>query len=954
MSQLNFSLYRTLAQLVVGFTSLIGSGMIMATDISDVYRVGIGPVCVEELDETNQTQKNTKTYEYEFVEEVVTTSLKGTISIMLDNSDSMKDDVRNAANLLVKYLEDNYNEVKVRDLWFVADDAKQYKPSSNQQAINLLNSVTSEEGSPLIEYAGRMAKEIDQNINNTNGNENDDLDAVIFFTDGESDRRGDKSEPPGYYINNTLKNYSQAAYGGRDCWEAYDDGLDWGGDPDDGTSLCAKLIGNMIAKKKVKFYFVNFGLDESKYEEWKVTQFWDHTVAKTGGKEIMSNKFNSSSIDTTAKDLLDHIWGVDIDTIVDTEITENNFKEMLIEPVSFVASANLAYSLDSSRRFHSSEVYLNVFRSNYFTYWPGNLFKYNVNANGKLVANNAGFTSPAAGSIKDLSTKGGDIGKNLLNYGTVSKLSYPRKVLTEPNSTGNLVNLKASDIPIVTPDSPMTQQDVLGWIKNNSMPEKKKTPLFNGSLTSDMEYINYDHSVNNKKYLFTTRLSGALHAVNAQTGKEKFVFFPKGFTNELEAQYANRQIANLSGDKSGEGLVENIPLGLDGPISAWVHDDNKNGKITGAKDFAHLYLTMRKQGKNIYALDVTNVDSPKLKWKIKGGVNSYKKLAQTWSRLTKTKVDIKGTVTDVLIATGGYDKTNNNGNAIFMINPSNGSVIWTASNVTGNKTFPKMNKSFPGGVRVVDVDSDGLADQFYAVDISGQVWRFDVSNGSAKSQLIKGGIIATLGGSGRQFYTTPSAYVSIADGKKKLIIAIGSGQFDNPLAKSGSNAVFVIYQNDVDSAPASYTKVTLNTLKVSDFSNQVKQGGFKFNLASGGEKVISDTNMFNDTLLFTTYKPPASTEPSTKAQCGKIPTNTARLYMLDLSNGKPSPIFEASGNAPAQYFKGLNDVAGVPPAPTVLKIKDNKGKAKYVGCVGVHCQKIEAVPPLTPTFWNVD
>ncbi|MDL2425389.1 hypothetical protein M2C68_22870, partial [Pseudomonas sp. BAgro211] len=62
-----------------------------------------------------------------------------------------------------------------------------------------------------------------------------------------------------------------------------------------------------------------------------------------------------------------------------------------------------------------------------------------------------------------------------------------------------------------------------------------------------------------------------------------------------------------------------------------------------------------------YALDLTDRSNPKLLWLIKGGTTTgFEQLGQTWSPPVKTRIDIGGTVTDVLIFAGGYDPNQDN------------------------------------------------------------------------------------------------------------------------------------------------------------------------------------------------------------------------------------------------------------------------------------------------------
>ncbi|USE37537.1 pilus assembly protein [Endozoicomonas sp. SCSIO W0465] len=114
---------------------------------------------------------------------------------------------------------------------------------------------------------------------------------------------------------------------------------------------------------------------------------------------------------------------------------------------------------------------------------------------------------------------------------------------------------------------------------------------------------------------------------------------------------------------------QNKIYGLDGPITAWVNDANDNGQILRSNngtpepgEHVYLYLTMRRGGTNVYALDVTDRTNPKLKWVLRGNTNNggstdrdFGLLGQTWSAVKMAKVKWKGSDRNVLLFGGGYD-----------------------------------------------------------------------------------------------------------------------------------------------------------------------------------------------------------------------------------------------------------------------------------------------------------
>src|SRR5690606_32499907 len=119
---------------------------------------------------------------------------------------------------------------------------------------------------------------------------------------------------------------------------------------------------------------------------------------------------------------------------------------------------------------------------------------------------------------------------------------------------------------------------------------------------------------------------GKLHAIDGETGQEKFAFIPKSMLNILPGTLAN----TVGDDKL---------YGIDGPITVWIKDDDDDGIIESG-DHVYLYFTLRRGGREVYALDVTDPDKPKYLWSISGGSGVFAELGQTWSAPKHTQVNV--------------------------------------------------------------------------------------------------------------------------------------------------------------------------------------------------------------------------------------------------------------------------------------------------------------------------
>lgn len=327
---------------------------------------------------------------------------------------------------------------------------------------------------------------------------------------------------------------------------------------------------------------------------------------------------------------------------------------------------------------------------------------------------------------------------------------------------------------------------------------------------------------------------GIIRMINENTGVEEWSFLPQEL---YSMQYS------LSQNGSGNHLY-----GVDSAPSVWVQDINGDGIISpSGGDHVYMYVGMRRGGRNIYAFDITpdhtltsqtdkSATPPKLMWVINGGSGSFANLGETWSQPQRVRVRFSCPTSgtnlcndnnpntddtnsrEVLLFAGGYDPHQDTaipagvdtmGNAIYMVDPFTGSLIWWASsNTSANLVLPKMLYSIPSDLRLVDSDGDGNIDRIYVGDTGGQLWRIDLGTSLGATGNVNGGstgyVFADVGcGSGvlhqtsgacptstavqdiRKFFYPPDR-APVADAAFSTIeyydlITIGSGDREDPL-----------------------------------------------------------------------------------------------------------------------------------------------------------------------------
>ena len=380
--------------------------------------------------------------------------------------------------------------------------------------------------------------------------------------------------------------------------------------------------------------------------------------------------------------------------------------------------------------------------------------------------------------------------------------------------------------------------------------------------------------------VFTATNDGYVHAIDGATGRELWAFVPI----EHMASQAKLFFDPASSFKS---------YGVDGDIVPVVADRNKNGIIeTADGDFVYIIFGMRRGGDAYYALDVTDKNNPRLKWRI-----SSPEFGQSWSAPTIARIDINDSRLNsdkaVVVIGGGYDtvhdsiahpaSADSNGAGIYFLDLESGDVLWRAGpDGPANLTLSNMTRAIPNQVRVVDLNGDTLADRMYASDISGQIWRFDITNGMAPNgigvnALVAGGVIAQLGAEGlvsptdpdtRRLYNAPdiSIFNDNIQNRRFLAINIGSGYRSHPLDDTNNDRFFSIRDKNVfnkltQPAYNTYTPITeADLVEVSGTVGAVVtpgDDGWMLTLPAD-QKVLSTSTTFDNEVFFVAFSADAA------------------------------------------------------------------------------------------------
>jgi type IV pilus assembly protein PilY1 len=371
---------------------------------------------------------------------------------------------------------------------------------------------------------------------------------------------------------------------------------------------------------------------------------------------------------------------------------------------------------------------------------------------------------------------------------------------------------------------------------------------------------------------------------------------------------------------------------VDGPTGAY-QKLNADGTI----NTAYLFMTMRRGGRFIYALDVTDPVTPKFLWKIDANTTGFDELGQTWSRPRLTQLQSSTyKTTPVLVFGGGYDTsedseppgTDTAGRAIYVVNAATGALIWSASpECTTSSTclqVPAMAYAVPSDMAFVDRDGDGYTDKIYFGDLGGNVWRADVADASTSNWKVTK--VAALGcdtgtcASGttpRKFFFPPAVLSVKASGASGSYDAVSvvSGDREHPLKSANTSSAyftadkfFMIMDQTTIVNPSTFTTtgVTMASLDATaggtvDWAPTSGSNGFSISLQTG-EKGVNAPLAVNGSVFFSTNQP-AAASATCSANLG-----TARAYAVSPFTGESASNVLSGGGLPPSPVAGLVSV----------------------------------------------
>lgn len=449
-------------------------------------------------------------------------------------------------------------------------------------------------------------------------------------------------------------------------------------------------------------------------------------------------------------------------------------------------------------------------------------------------------------------------------------------------------------------------------------------------------------------------------------GREKWAFVADETVDNLQRLYLNSPVVKYFSTPSG---VSPPPLPrnyfIDGSVGAFQTVDLSK---------VYIFLSARRGGRFIYALDVTDPDNPTYLWRISNNKvdntasDIFAKLGETWS--TPQVAQVKGNTNPVLIFGAGYDAAQEDlppgslrdatmGHGIYIVDAFTGDLVRFINPYAAGES----KYSIASDVRIIDSDFDGFADRLYVGDTGANLWRVDIdANDPATWKSFK---LAALGRKSpastdtvndRKFLYPPEVVLNVD--YAAVLITSGNREYpldiqefrpggvtvtnraymikDPILGKDGSATETVIHYsaNDPGNTTVTATKVTtlydeeirvspavntvavdgsMDSLAMADGVNlldMTDRKGWALTLTFPGEKGVNAPLSIAGVVFFGTNQP---TPPAVDSCTGNL--GIARGYAVNVFTGNAAFDRPTVGALSRTDLYGEFEGGGLPPSP---------------------------------------
>lgn len=448
------------------------------------------------------------------------------------------------------------------------------------------------------------------------------------------------------------------------------------------------------------------------------------------------------------------------------------------------------------------------------------------------------------------------------------------------------------------------------------MPYTGRRPTIHGDVVHSRPItITYGTTTVNSQAVSNFRVfyganDGLFRQVNPLTGTEEWALIAEEHADLIERQYRNTPTIAFEG----------LPDALSADINAEAKDYFFDGSAAAFTEYngsdletAYLFLTMRRGGGTLYALDVSPASAggnppaaPTIMW-----AKTYSNVSELWSTPVAGLISTyENGATPVIAMGGGWDSCLDNkgsyssalsgcsdGKKILIIDATDGTLI---------KSFA-TSAPVVGEVTPLDFDADGDWDFLYALDASGSLYRVDFSTVDSLSDLLP----EDIGASKEDWAATRLSTVSAGQMRfmnKPVVgqvggyvfVTFGSGDRERPLEAdppyddSIQNYFFTVIDIPSDTtADVDLLGSDIYNLASGALSGDSLLGynGWRMSLATRGEQIVNPSAIAGGKVYFNSFHP---VSPG-GASCGTLGTATGYSINLFTPEADTGAVIDGGG-----------------------------------------------------------
>lgn len=539
-------------------------------------------------------------------------------------------------------------------------------------------------------------------------------------------------------------------------------------------------------------------------------------------------------------------------------------------------------------------------------------------------------------------------------YGLSGLPTSSSRSMVVTSATTNTFTFKWDDPAMTLPganvsctfEPALTASNLINWVRgwdiagNEELagpgaPITVRPSLQGDVLHSRPAVINYGGSTG--VVVFYGSNDGVFRAINGnqndsisgiRPGGEMWGFIAPEFHGKFKRLFQNSPLVDIPGVMDPNRQPKDYFF--DG--STTVLRDTRTGTTTAGKTY--IYLTARRGGRLIYALDVSDPMNPEFLWS--KDESDMPELGQTWSQ---PKVALLNGLDDpVLIMGAGYAPeqdadpvvaADTMGRGVLILNAVTGDVVQAfladCSGISNCVQTAGLTHSIAADVTLLDRSGDGRVDRVYAADTGANIWRidfeprgYDLDHAPSEWKITK---LAALGGAGndaRKFLFAPDV---IPTSDFDAVMAV-SGDREHPLytdqatagmAYNVQNRIYMVKDRTRGSAmDDNFVALTEADLIANPDSSTFDAtastvNGFYINLPNRGEKGVNAPLTVAGKTYFGTNYPDVPNANSCTADLG-----FARAYMVSFKNAKVLSTEFVGGGLPPSPVSGLVNITGEP------------------------------------------